>query len=217
MVGTPAHDGRVDVRYADSLVNTIKVCAHYDADVIPVYLSYDALVQRARNDLVRLAVESDVADLVFIDSDQVWSPTAFLRLLAHDVDVVGLAVRKKDDEETYNVKVRDGNIPIDTNTGLWMPESVGTGFLRLSRAAFTALWDNSTEYEDNGRTSRLVFNVGVIDGKLWGEDTVMTAKLSRLGFQTFLDPAFTVSHVGVKMYEGGNFQEWVERHGPEQD
>ena len=82
LIGTPAHDGRVDVWFANSLVNTIKLTAKKDVEINPVYMSYDSLVQRARNDLVRLALEENYDDLIFIDSDEEWDPEWIFKLLA---------------------------------------------------------------------------------------------------------------------------------------
>ena len=48
LIGTPSHDGKVDVWYANSLVNTIRMSYEKDVVVVPVYMAYDSLVQRAR-------------------------------------------------------------------------------------------------------------------------------------------------------------------------
>jgi hypothetical protein len=45
LIATPAHDGRLDVWYTTSLVNTIRVAQANDIFVHPVFMSYDALVQ----------------------------------------------------------------------------------------------------------------------------------------------------------------------------
>jgi hypothetical protein len=70
LIGTPAYSGTVDVWYANSLVNTVRMSYEKDVVIVPVYMAYDSLVQRARNDLVKLAIEEDFDDLIFIDADQ---------------------------------------------------------------------------------------------------------------------------------------------------
>jgi hypothetical protein len=62
LIGTPAHDGRLDVWYCNSLINTIKLSMVHGVEIVPVYMSYDSLIQRARNDLVRLALEENFDD-----------------------------------------------------------------------------------------------------------------------------------------------------------
>lgn len=206
MIGTPCYDGKVDCLFADSLVGTLKIAS--GMNIYPIYMPHEALIQRARNDLLKIAVESQVDDLIFIDSDQQWRPEWVLRLLAHQVDVVGGAVRKKSDVEQYNVRSVTFPIPIDSETGLLKVDGVGTGFLRLSKKAIQAIWDASPEYRDGPKTSRMAFDVRIIDGHLHSEDTVFCAVLSSLGFPIHVDPHITCSHVGSKTW-GGDFANYL--------
>ena len=91
LIGTPAYDGRVDVWFANSLVNTVRMSYEKETIVVPVYMAYDSLVQRARNDLVRLAIEEDFDDLIFIDSDVEWDPAWVFKLLEYPEDEIGRA------------------------------------------------------------------------------------------------------------------------------
>jgi hypothetical protein len=209
IIGTPCYDGRTDVWFNHSLNDSIKLAAKHGIDLCPIYLSYDALIQRARNDLVRLAVESDCEALIFIDSDQAWEPEWILRLLAYPVDVVGGAVRKKSDAELYNVRATLP-IPRDEATGLLTVDGLGTGFLRLSRKAFTALWDGSEEYRNEGRTCRMVFDVRVVNGELVSEDNIVCTKLKEAGFAVYLDSSMTCAHIGAKKWTG-DFAKWLAR------
>ena len=45
LVGTPAHDGRVEVYYVNSLVQTIRYMESKMYEVHPIFMSYDSLVQ----------------------------------------------------------------------------------------------------------------------------------------------------------------------------
>ena len=177
-----------------------------------VFLSYDSIIHNARNDILRLAIEHDFDDLIYIDGDQEWQPEWVLKLLAFPVDVVGGAVRKKtDDAELYNVKHPDADIPVDPQTGLLMPEALGTGFLRLSKKAMRALWDASDPYQVLGAPlSRWVFDIRPVDGLLQGEDVWLCRKLRALGFQIHLDQTITCGHIGAKKFNG-NFANWLER------
>ena len=166
LIGTPAHDGRVDVWYANSLANTIKLSGKYDTDIVPVYMSYDSLVQRARNDLVRLALEEGFDALIFIDSDEEWDPEWVFGLLAREEDVIGATVVKKTDREmAFNVKALKDKFEIEPN-GLLEVECVGTGFMKITRSALQKVWDISEDYTNEGRKCRLVFDVKLIDGEL---------------------------------------------------
>jgi len=203
LIGTPSYDGRVDVWYANSLVNTIRMTPQ-DMVIAPVYMAYDSLVQRARNDLVRLAIEEDFDDLIFIDSDQEWDPAWVFKLLEYDVDVVAATVVKKADQIAFNVKAKPDGLKLNEN-GLMEVDCVGTGFMRISRKALQKVWDESTEYTNEGRICRMVFDVQVIDGELVSEDNVFCRKW---GGPVFIDPNMTCNHIGVKKYSG-NFLEFV--------
>jgi len=208
LIGTPSYDGRLEAFYVNALRLTEAYCKPHGIELTPVFLCYDSLVQRARNDIVRLAVEGGFDDLFFIDSDIEWEPELVLSLLNRPVDCVGTAYRKKTDaQELYTVRSK---VPVLMEDGLCVVEGVGTGFVRLSRKAFTALWDSSEEYENEGRKCRWIFDVCVLDGKLVSEDNIMCEKLRRLGMKVYVDPTFTPSHIGMKKYQG-DFASYVAR------
>jgi hypothetical protein len=208
LIATPAHDGRLDVWYTTSLVNTIRVAQANGIFVHPVFMSYDALVQRARNDLFRLAVDGGYDDMIFIDSDMEWNPMWIMSLLQREEDVVGGTARKKtDDAEVYVVKTTDLTVH---DNGLIKCEGLGTGFVRLSRKAFIALWDISPAYQNEGRECRMVCDVQVVDGQLYSEDTILFRKLADLGFDVWLDPTMTCNHLGTKKF-CGNFEAYLAR------
>jgi glycosyltransferase involved in cell wall biosynthesis len=207
LIGTPAHDGRVDVWFANSLVNTIKLAAKKDVEINPVYMSYDSLVQRARNDLVRLALEENYDDLIFIDSDEEWDPEWIFKLLAYKEEVIGLPVVKKSDQMMFNIKALPTGLKTQQN-GLMEVEAVGTGFMKISRAALKKVWDVSDKYQNEGRTCRMVFDVKVVNGELVSEDNVFCQKWRSLGGRVFIEPSMTCNHIGVKKYQG-NFLEYL--------
>lgn len=207
LIGTPAHDGRVDVWYCNSLVNTIKLAANYSVQVDPIYMAYDSLVQRARNDLVRLALEGNYDDLIFIDSDQEWNPEWVFQLLSKPVDVVGAPVVKKSDNESYNIKMLPTGLVKDEH-GLMEVAGVGTGMLRLSRPALEAVWAVSEPYTNEGRDGRWVFDVRIVAGELVSEDNIICHKWRETGGKVFVDPSMTCSHVGIKKYTG-NFEAFL--------
>lgn len=205
LIGTPAHDGRVDVWYANSLVNTVKLSGKYGVEIVPIYMSYDSLVQRARNDLVRLALEEKFDDLIFMDSDQEWDPEWIFSLLNRTEDVVGGTVVKKSDQPLFNVKVLKSGIKREAN-GLMEVEAVGTGFLKMSRKALETVWNDSAEYTNEGKKCRMVFDVQLVDGELVSEDNVFCRKWRSLGNKVWIDPTMTCNHIGSKKYSGSFLQ-----------
>jgi hypothetical protein len=211
LIATPAYDGRLDVWYTNSLINTVRIAQASNIFVHPVFMSYDALIQRARNDLFGIAVEGEYDDMIFIDSDMEWNPHWVMELLARPEDVVGGTARKKtDDAEIYVTKTRD--LTVHEN-GLIKVDALGTGFVRLSRKAFTALWEASPEYTNEGRVRRMVCDVQIVDGVLYSEDTVLFKKLAELGFDCWLDPRMTCAHIGTKKFYG-DIQAFIKRLAP---
>ena len=168
LVGTPAHDGRLDVWYTNSLVNTVKMSFEKDVHVDPIYTSFDSLIQRARNSLFKIAVEEDYDYLFFIDS-------------------VGSAlVKKSDDQEGYTCKLVNKKLELNERKNLVKADAVGTGFLKFSKKAVHALWDNSPEYKNEEKMDdapdRLVCNVEIRNGILISEDYLLCKKAKDLGF-----------------------------------
>lgn len=199
LLGTPCYDGKVHVEFLQSLIGTMALAEKHGAAIYPVQIKLDALVQRARNDLVKLALENNCDDLIFVDADQEWNPEWIFRLLEHNVDLVGGAVPKKSDTEIdYNIKLMAEGIYSPVNH-LIQVQSVGTGFLRLSRAALQAVWDIS-EPLNNG--SRMVFDVQIMDGEMVSEDNVFCAKWRTTGGRVWVDPSMTCNHIGAKIYRG---------------
>jgi len=210
LIGTPAHDGRVDVWYANSLVNTVKLAIKKGIELIPVYMSYDSLVQRARNDLVKLAIEENFDYLIFIDSDQEWNPEWVFKLIAYKEDVIGATVVKKSDQIAFNVKALKTGLKQQQN-GLMEVEAVGTGFLKISKTALKKVWDISPEYRNENKTCRMVFDVQLIDGELVSEDNIFCQKWRNLDGKVFIDPTMTCNHIGVKKYSG-NFLKFIRQY-----
>lgn len=216
MIGTPTIDGRVSAWYLDAVVKTILRAQADNIVVQPVFVAYDSMIQRARNDLVAIALALDVDDLVFIDSDEAWMPEDFMRLLSHQVDLVGGTARKKTDTELYVLKIPDdAKLPLSlTPEGLLKVDAIGTGFARLTKACIKALWDASPLYyeERNGKMEerRRIFDIEIDEERkeLVSEDTFMCKKWRSLGGEVYLDPRITVAHFGEKAFLG-NFFSWA--------
>lgn len=211
MIAAPSYDGTITVWHASALSETCKLGLTKDINVYCIYMSYDSLVQRARNDIIQLALEQEVDDLVFIDCDVDWTPEDFFKLLEHDVDVVGGIYPKKGDQEEYPVKALDGNLKFEEN-GLVEVEGIATGFLRLTKKAIQKVWENSQEYTEphKPKTIRMVFDIAIVNGELVSEDIIFCKKWRELGEKVWFDPSIKLSHVGTKRWNG-DFLSWLEK------
>lgn len=216
MIGTPCYSGQLDVWYTNSLVKTLKTISQLELDIeiIPIWISFDALLQRARNDTVQLALEMECDDLVFIDSDIEWKTEHLFNLLNYEEDVVGGTYPKKSSIEEYVVRQIERN-PADSITGLIEVDGLGTGFVKLSKNALTYLWDSSEQYFDpkDGKERRMIFDVVIKNQALHSEDIHMFDKLREGGFKVWLDPMITCNHSGPKKFTG-DFNEWYNNLAP---
>lgn len=210
MLSCPSYDGKVSVWHASTLAESSKLALSQGINIVAVYMSYDALVQRARNDIVKLAIDAKVDDLVFVDADTDWSPPDLLKLLSHDVSVVGAPVPKKAFVEQYNVRLLGDYVVGDD--GLVEVDGVGTGFLRVRADALAKIWAASAEYREPHKSepSRMVFEVRVVDGVLQSEDLAFCERLKTLGEHIYVDPTIDAGHVGEHRWIG-NFAAWIEQ------
>ncbi len=215
MIGTPCYDGKIDVWYCHALINTIKMGLERDIEIIPMWVSFDALLQRARNDTIHIALESGCDDLIWIDSDIEWQPEQFFKLLDYPVDVVGGTYRKKGDREEYVLRQLQKN-PKDSETGLIEVDGLGTGFVKFSKAAMQHLWDVSKPYMDpkDDKERRMIFdvviqNIGGVD-QMVSEDIHAFNKLKTGGFKIWLDQKITCNHIGPYKFTG-DFEKWYNK------
>lgn len=212
LIGTPSYDGRIDVWFANSLMNTVKESIEKGIHVHAIYTSYDSLVQRARNSLVKLALDGGYDDLFFIDSDVEWETDWFFNLLDRPEPIVGGALVKKTDKEGYTIKLLDKELKYSADRKILEVDGVGTGFLKISRFALEKLWDASDEYESEGETNRMIFDIKVVNGDLISEDYVLCNKWKSLGYKVWADPTITCNHIGIKKFKG-NFKNFINKNG----
>jgi hypothetical protein len=214
LIGTPSYDGRIDVWFANSLLSTVKMSYEKDVYVHAIYVSYDSLVQRARNSLFKLALEGGYDDLFFIDSDVEWEPEWFYRMLERPEPIVGAAlVKKSDEKEGYTIKLLDTNLKWSADNKLIEVDGLGTGFMKISRFALEKLWEISEPYKtDEGDEQRMICDLIVKDGVLISEDYIICKKWQSLGYKVWIDPTITINHIGIKKFKG-DFNSFIKKTG----
>ena len=207
LIGTPMYDGRLELEFMMSLFQTMELCALNDIQMTLKTVVGCSLIQKARDELFRLAYEAEVDDLIFIDSDQGWSQKDFGKLISPTVDVIGGAVISKNDLVHYNVKTFDKKY--DFFHGLIDARAVGTGFMRISKRAIKMMWEASEEYKDGDTVYRHVFETKVVNGNLLGEDVCFCQKWRDMGEKVYVHPDINIAHIGKKRWSG-DFKKYVE-------
>lgn len=217
LIGTPCYDGRLDVWYTNSLMNTIKDMKDYDCDITPIWVSFDALIQRARNDTLELMISGNYDDLIWIDSDIEWQPEWFYKLLSYKEDIVGGTYRKKGDREEYVFRSSPENTALSKNDkGLIEVSGLGTGFVKMSKKACQYLWDVSPSYIDtqkNNILKKMAFDVKLVDNQIMSEDIWAFETLRKGGFRCWIDPSMTCNHTGPYKFKG-DFMQWIDNGKP---
>ena len=202
MILTPAYGGMVTAGFHRSiLTSTVELLADGIALESEI-LENQSLLPLARNTLLNEAYKRKPDDIIWIDTDMVWEPDTLRQLLKHDVDVVGSACRKKiPDNVQFNFQLFKEKSFEPDEKGLIEVRRLGTGFLRMSRKAYTHLWENDKKYEVQGVMGSNVFEIGIWQGReLLSEDFIVCEKLIERGFKIFMDPNLTVGHIGTFNY-----------------
>lgn len=203
LIGTPALDGKVDVWFADALTTSAKLCLANNINLLPVMLAYESILPMARNELIKIAYDEQVESLVFIDNDQAWNPVALLQVINSSYDVLGLPVVSKTDEPgKFNVNIGNPDSLQKDEEGNIKVESIGTGFLKLSRKALEALWNSNSFIEFRGKELKLICEYSSNYNSFVGEGITLCNKLKELDFDIWVNPNSTCAHIGTKTWMG---------------
>ena len=207
LIGTPSHQGTVCCDYTIGMCEAFRLAEKRGHSLHLHFNMYASLVQKARNKIFKIAHDGNYDALIWIDADQGFKSETFFKILEHPVDVVASPVRLKLEEERYNIW------PFDTSLHTWDDElkllevkGAGTGFIKLSRKAIKALWDQGKVYHDNGDEHRMVCNIEVRNGKFIGEDHHICELLTEAGFKIYVDIESTCDHFGTKRFRGDYVQ-----------
>lgn len=204
LIATPCLDQKVDAYFVHSLCESIKLGLQHNLDIKCVFLANESILPMARNELFKLAHDENYDMMVFIDDDEYWNENALIEILQSEKDVISVPVVNKGDKKLgYNVwlsddyqKDQDGYIKI---------EKCGTGFLKLSRKVIVDLWNSNTELFFRTKKLKNICEYTFENGDFIGEDIALSKKIKELGYDIWLNPKYTISHIGNKMYKG-NFK-----------
>lgn len=203
LIATPCLDQKVDAYFVHSLCESIKLGLKNDFDIRCVFLANESILPMARNELFTLAYNEKYDNMVFIDDDEYWDKKALIEILLSDKDVISLPVVNKGDKEiTFNVW---GTPNIDEKDGYIKADKVGSGFLKLSRKVIVDLWESNSELLFRGKKLKNICEYTFKNGDFVGEDITLCDKIKELGYDIWINPKHTVSHIGNKMYVG-NFE-----------
>jgi hypothetical protein len=159
VIGTACFGGQVTSDFAMSLLRLQAAGVQRNVDIAYIFSSGDALITRARNEIVAAFLDDAKAThLLFIDADIVFDPAAVLRLLDFGRPfVAGIYPAKLIQWDTVREKVKQGIEPLEAASlrYVYMLESAdkrgdpidgfararwaGTGFMMIERSVLVRL------------------------------------------------------------------------------
>ena len=202
LIATPCLDQKVDAYFVHSLCESIKLGIKNNLDIRCVFLANESILPMARNELFALAYKENYDTMVFIDDDESWKEHALIEIIQSNKDVVTLPVVNKSDTDIgFNVWLNK-DLEKDPSDGYIKINKCGTGFLKLSRKVIDDLWNSNTELLFRNKKLKNICEYTYVNGEFIGEDITLTKKIKELGYHIWLNPNYTVSHIGNKMYKG---------------
>jgi hypothetical protein len=188
-------------------MSTVRAC---DREGVPIRISApvgSSVVTWARNAVVGEFLRSDCTHLFWIDSDIVWRPADFFRLVGFGAThaLIGAAYMLKKEPAACVVNFPDPQHYEVNGFGNIRIESLPIGFTICQRAVIEKiaatkemLHDDlsGVDYPDFFRLSRSEA------GKPLGEDIAFYQDAAAAGFSCWLDPSITLAHIGTKEYTG---------------
>lgn len=202
LIATPCLDQKVDAYFVHSLCESIKLGLKHDLDIRCVFLANESILPMARNELFNLAYLENYDTMVFIDDDEYWNEKVLIDIILSEKDVVTVpVVNKGDKEQTFNIWL-DKNIETDSEDGYIKATKTGTGFVKLSRKVIVDLWQSNPEIEFRNKKLKNICEYLSENGSFVGEDIALSNKIRELGYTIWVNPNYTVRHIGNKMYTG---------------
>lgn len=213
LIASMSYDFKFHALFIDSLIQTERMCESIGIKADHLFICGDALVQRARNDVFKVAKNADIDKLFMIDSDIFWNPTDFMKLIVSDHDFIGGAYIQKSDNTRFVYKPDETATVEDHELKV---QGMGMGFVCLSRETIDLMWESSEVYTDSSGEGRMVFDVRVIGGELNSEDITFCKKWAGIGGEMFIRTDVTLGHIGEKKYIGC-LQEFINQNAEEEN
>jgi hypothetical protein len=205
----PIHDGKV----SDALLVAMMKWAVISRDLGIQFsidtIKYDALIPRARNNLVaRFMTNPHATHLMFIDSDMVFESEYIVRMLIARKDVVAAAYPIKDLPVKYEFDPLENP---DVETDLVEVSEVSTGFLLIKKEVIQKLIDAHPELKYNNMAlvkeaqpyTYALFDTSIdVMNNYLTEYQTFSRRWRDLGGKLYVDVGLKVDHIGQVAFPG---------------
>jgi hypothetical protein len=197
-VAIPLYDGKLGVETVRCLLNEQALAIKAGDDFTVAFLSGDAGIAGARNQLATDFLASGFDRMVFLDSDITFELGTLIKLAHQPCDFVGGCYRYKNPTEAYPINWLDEKELWSNEHGLIEVATLPTGFLALSRKVFESFHERFPEraYDHMGHKSFCYFQLAFKNGNFYGEDIYFCREWREMGGKVFLDPETKLTHWG---------------------
>ncbi len=169
-----------------------------------------SVVQWARDEVADLFLQSSANRIFWIDSDMVWEPGQFVRLLALSKlhDVVCASYPAKMEQPTYFINHDKSRGLVRGEHGLVEIYGAGLGFTVISRDVMEQLAARANKIYDEVAQKEMasIFRIDTEhrDGRFSrrGEDMAFFSDIRAMGYKVWMDPTIDIGHIGSKTYRG---------------
>jgi hypothetical protein len=209
MIGAPMYGGTCFDYFMLGVFDLQQECSRRGIPLGLQAVRNESLIPRARNGIMADFLDSNASHLVFIDSDIGFTGRDVLRLVAHDLPLVGGTYAKKN-RDRYDPAM----VPLDRGVQVTASELVEIaclpgGFMCIRRdmaermaGAYRDAW-----YCDSNRDGKPVLDlfatfIDPVTRNMWSEDYAFCQRWRDIGGKVFLDPNIMLTHSGTTTFEG---------------
>jgi hypothetical protein len=208
LIATPAYQATVRIEYTRALLETHIFMSKRRCQIDLAFLSECARISKARNDLIRLFMQSDHGHMLMVDGDISWPPEAPAYLIAKDKPFVGAVTVKRGTNQMCLRNIdNSGSYDYDPASRLLRVGAIGTGFVLIRRDMIEAMeraYPNLLLSEERGgHPTYGLFNEMITPaGSSEGEDFSFSERWRAIGGEVFVDPWIPLSHVWSQSFRG---------------
>lgn len=216
-VATPMHTGVCTDGFSLSCISLQKLALQKGVELDFVFLSGNAMITSARNNLVSIFLKSNFSHLLFIDSDISFNSDQVLEMVLSDKEVIGAVYPQKDIvwervrqaslqgltsqqlpsvASTYAFNTISNDTVILGDKNIVEVKHLGTGMLCIRRTVFDTLKNIVNSYVNEKKELEYeFFSVNVKEG-IFTEDFYFCELWRKTGGKIFLAPWVLLKHTG---------------------
>lgn len=199
MLATPVYENP-SASYTFSIQRSKEALRKAGIGCAYLLLSGNCHVDDARNSIVQEFLLSDCTDLIFLDADVCWEPSALVTLCGFDADVVGGVYPYRSETEKMANRLPVFMYPenqVPDENGLIEVAGLPTGFMRIRRRVLETLYQKAIKFWNRSeRRSQvgIIFERTFLQGVRLGGDINFCRKWIEEGGKVYAAPEIRLGH-----------------------